>query len=266
MTNSLVNNVTNMTLLIGLPAIIWGMSVLPSEKGAGQEEAKATRQDHEINRLSLLLTLTAVLFFTGADWVLGRNGRSNFSDGLVLVGLFLFWQCFHVFDVLKTNVRQSKAFSWMLPVNLALAGRGRLCDLSQHGLAGELAPGHPHRFRQRETPGLAERLADGAAQRGCWRFITPGAGTRKWFTPRRSATATSASRCASGSARCIRRSRSRRFFQTGIFLLLGATLLHIVLVALFGRLPRLAGFGAAGGLRLLPEKGLALKKGLIAAE
>ena len=29
MTNSLVNNVTNMTLLIGLPAIFWTMNVLP---------------------------------------------------------------------------------------------------------------------------------------------------------------------------------------------------------------------------------------------
>src|SRR4051794_15748658 len=27
--NALVNNVTNMTLLIGLPAILWGMNVMP---------------------------------------------------------------------------------------------------------------------------------------------------------------------------------------------------------------------------------------------
>ena len=32
LTNSLVNNVTNMTLLLGLPAIIWGMDVLPTAK------------------------------------------------------------------------------------------------------------------------------------------------------------------------------------------------------------------------------------------
>src|SRR5271169_328607 len=30
MTNSLVNNVTNMTLILGLPTILWGMRVLPS--------------------------------------------------------------------------------------------------------------------------------------------------------------------------------------------------------------------------------------------
>ena len=29
LTNSLVNNVTNMTLLIGLPTLFWGMNILP---------------------------------------------------------------------------------------------------------------------------------------------------------------------------------------------------------------------------------------------
>src|SRR5436190_13239808 len=112
LSNSLVNNVTNMTLLIGLPAAIWGMHVLPSAKG--KTGKKSNNKKHEINRLSLLLTLAAVLFFTGAVWALGRDGQIDFSDGLVLIGLFLFWQTFHVFEVLKSNVRQGKSFSWML--------------------------------------------------------------------------------------------------------------------------------------------------------
>src|SRR5437899_6578220 len=33
LTNSLVNNITNMTLLIGLPAVIWGMSLIAQNKG-----------------------------------------------------------------------------------------------------------------------------------------------------------------------------------------------------------------------------------------
>jgi cation:H+ antiporter len=122
LTNALVNNVTNMTLLIGLPAAIWGMNVLPSAKG--KKSKKTDKKTHQINRLSLLLTLTAVLFFTGAVWALGRDGQIDFSDGLVLIGLFLFWQAIHVFEVLKTNVRQGKKFSWMLPVNLALLALG----------------------------------------------------------------------------------------------------------------------------------------------
>src|SRR6516164_3473013 len=69
MTNSLVNNVTNMTLVLGLPALLWGMHVIPPKKAdAGKKKGKATGTSHEINRLTLLLTLTAVLIFTGMVW------------------------------------------------------------------------------------------------------------------------------------------------------------------------------------------------------
>ncbi|MCU0787736.1 MAG: sodium/calcium exchanger protein [Verrucomicrobia bacterium] len=118
MENALVNNVTNLTLLIGLPALIWGMSLSP-----GGRKKSVVRESH-VNRLSLMLTLVAGLFFTGAVWALGRDGRIDFSDGLVLVGLFLFWQVFHVFEVLKTNVRQNQSFGWMLVVDAALLAIG----------------------------------------------------------------------------------------------------------------------------------------------
>jgi hypothetical protein len=35
----------------------------------------------------MFLTLTAVLFFTGATWALGSDGFTR-TDGLVLIGLF----------------------------------------------------------------------------------------------------------------------------------------------------------------------------------
>ena len=95
MTNSLVNNITNMTLVLGLPAIFWGMKVLPSKgKSNGKNPPKkstAAGKTQQLNRLALLLTLTAVLFFSGAVWAMGRKGRIEFNDGLVLIGLFLFW-------------------------------------------------------------------------------------------------------------------------------------------------------------------------------
>lgn len=119
MENALVNNVTNLTLLIGLPAALWGMQL-----GTGKKRGRKAVKVHEVNRLSLLLTLLAGLFFTGAVWALARDGRLDFGDGLVLVGMFLFWQVFHVFEVLKTNVRQNRSFSWMVPVELALLGVG----------------------------------------------------------------------------------------------------------------------------------------------
>src|SRR5258708_16654332 len=63
LTNSLVNNVTNMTLLLGVPAIFWGMNLAPAAKS---KKKKAGNTEHKINRLSLLLTLTAVRFFSGS--------------------------------------------------------------------------------------------------------------------------------------------------------------------------------------------------------
>jgi cation:H+ antiporter len=117
LTNCLVNNVTNLTLLLGLPALFWGLQVMPGTAPAGgksRKPAKAAKPagtEHQINRLSLLLTLAAVLFFSGAVWLLGRDGKLNQTDGIVLVGLFLFWQCVQVFDVLKHNVRQRVTFS-----------------------------------------------------------------------------------------------------------------------------------------------------------
>ena len=162
MTNSLVNNVTNMTLVLGLPAIIWGMKVLPSQK----KKSKSGGKTHELNRLSSLLTLMAILFFTGVVWAMGRKGRIDFNDGLVLVGLFLFWQCFHVFDVLKNNVRQGKSLSWTLPFDLALLAIGAYGIYVSTGWLVDWISQHPHRLHQREISRLAERLAHGAAERG----------------------------------------------------------------------------------------------------
>src|SRR6266436_9661355 len=63
MTNCLVNNVTNMTLLIGLPAIFWGLRVVPKPDAKRKKQSRNNQreQTRRINRLSLLLTLTAVL-------------------------------------------------------------------------------------------------------------------------------------------------------------------------------------------------------------
>src|SRR5213595_3982204 len=48
MTNCLVNNVTNMTLLIGLPTILWSMSLMPKTKPRGKKR-KRKDQVHRIN-------------------------------------------------------------------------------------------------------------------------------------------------------------------------------------------------------------------------
>jgi len=126
MTNCLVNNVTNLTVLLGLPAVLWGLQVVPAgaagtkgkKPGRARPAAPGGNTEHQITRLSLLLTLAAVGFFSGAVWLLGRDGSLNQTDGFVLIGLFLFWQCFQVFDVLKYNVRQRVRFGIWFYVDL----------------------------------------------------------------------------------------------------------------------------------------------------
>ena len=99
LTNCLVNNVTNLTLVLGLPAVVTGLSLRSESKGgkgrgaksAGKKaKASAAETTQRLNRLSLLLTLAAVLFFTGVTWMLGRDGRIDRNDGFVLMSAFFF--------------------------------------------------------------------------------------------------------------------------------------------------------------------------------
>ena len=87
--NSWTNNLTNLCLLLALPTLIWGMS-LNANSGT-----KKAQRDSKLHRLSLALTLVAMMFFTLTVWVLGQDGEIDRFDGLALVGLFGFWQCFH---------------------------------------------------------------------------------------------------------------------------------------------------------------------------
>jgi cation:H+ antiporter len=238
MTNALVNNVTNMTLLIGLPAIFWGMRVLPAT--TGKSKRRGPNKEHKINRLSLLLTLTAVLFFTGAVWALARDGKLDFGDGLVLVGLFLFWQCFHVFDVLKSNVRQNKSLSWTLPFDLALLGIGALATyISVEWLVQWLSRINEG-FVSAENLGLLSG----------WLMVLPNALLGLYYGWRGNPEVVYTSQIGDGHI-CIplcvgifalyQPLTVPAIFQIGVLVLGGATILHIAFVTLLGGLPRFMG-------------------------
>jgi cation:H+ antiporter len=133
MTNALVNNVTNLTLLLGLPAILWGLAIVPSASEPAKKPRRGGRSKksggdadlpQRLNRLSLLLTLIAVLFFSGATWALAQDGVLNWTDGLMLVGLFVFWQIVQTYDVLKHNTRErvSLGAGFWLDVILVVLG------------------------------------------------------------------------------------------------------------------------------------------------
>lgn len=120
--NALVNNATNLTLLLGLPALLWGLWVLPGAGGGKKAKgsAKKARQiltERRLSRLSLLATLGAAAFFAGVLLALGHDGELSRGDGAVLVGLFVGWQALHLVDALKQNLRGSKGpgvGTWLL--------------------------------------------------------------------------------------------------------------------------------------------------------
>lgn len=256
LTNCLVNNVTNLTLLIGLPTILWGMNVLPAAKTKGSKKKKRNQQQaHQINRLSLLLTLAAVLFFTGAVWALARHGRLDFFDGFVLIALFLFWQCFHVFDVLKSNVRQNKSFDWMLPLDLALLGVGAYgIYLSTDWLVDWVCKARTGFISIKYLGWLSG-----------WLMVLPNGLLAFYYAWRGNPEVVYTSQVGDGHI-CIplcigvfalyHPIQTPPFFETGLFILLAVAALHFAVVALFGRLPRIIGWLLTGAYGVFLYKGL----------
>jgi cation:H+ antiporter len=246
-----------MTLFIGLPAIFWTMNVLPQGAPAkGKKKKRANNRVHEINRLSLLLTLTAVLFFTGAVWALARDGKLDFGDGLVLVGLFLFWQLFHVYDVLKSNVQKNKSFEWTLLIYIgALIGAGYLQYLSIDCLDQWLK--HQHTgfisFEHRDwLSGWLCALPNGllAIYYG-WRgnpeiVYTSQVGDGHICIP-----------LCVGIFALFHSFTVPAVFQTGMYVLIGATFVHMFCVLVFGQLPRWV------GIALVLAYGVFLYNGLL---
>jgi cation:H+ antiporter len=246
-TNSLVNNVTNLTLLIGLPTVIWGLNVLPASGGKnGKSKGKKPASGragkaHELNRLALLLTLVAVLFFTGATWALARDGKIDFSDGLVLVGLFLFWQTFHVFDVMKRNVGSSRSWTWLLPFDLALLAVGAVAVwFSTDWLVGWVMRGQSGLFSPKYLGWLSG-----------WLMVLPNALLAFYYAWRGNPEVVYASQVGDGHIcipLCIGLTalyhpiKTPALLADGMVLLAGAAVFHILNVAIFGRLPRISGW------------------------
>jgi cation:H+ antiporter len=235
--NAIVNNVTNLTLLIGLPGLIWGMDVAGrSHKRKGKDDGKA----REMDRLSLLLSLAAVLFFSGAVWALARDRQLDFGDAMVLVGIFLFWQSFHVFDVLKHNVRQGRSFGLSLPFNLVLLAIGAYVLYVSTDWLVQWVSSIKKGFVSAQHLGWLSG----------WLMVLPNAILAAYYARRGNPEIVYTSQVADGHI-CIplcvgifalyRPANMPDFFQTGMLILCGAALFHFIVVALFGRLPRWAG-------------------------
>lgn len=251
LTNCLVNNVTNLTLLIGLPTIIWGAAQASTKPKESKKQKQNAKQERRLNQLSILLTLAAVLVFTGAVWALSRDGRIDASKGMVLIGLFLFWQCFHVFEVLKNNVRKRESFGWMLPVDLLLLGAGAYAIyLTTDWLVDWISKIHSGFISVQYLGWLSG-----------WLMVIPNALLAFYYARRGNPEVVYTSQVGDGHI-CIplcvgifalyRPIQAGQSFEIGLYILLVAAALHFVLIALFGRLPRAFGwvFTAAYGVFL----------------
>jgi len=91
LTNCLVNNFTNLTLILVLPALLWGLALVPSPAAGARRPTEPVQQSRWLmlnpdRRLSVLLTLVAVLLLHRATWVLGEDGRLDRQDGFILIG------------------------------------------------------------------------------------------------------------------------------------------------------------------------------------
>ena len=254
LTNSLVNNVTNLTLLLGMPALFWGLAVVDGAASAGASKAKSGGERagagtaSQINRLSLLLSLTAVVFFSGAMWLLGRDGTLSRTDGLVLIGLFFFWQSFQIYDVMKQNIARRTSFGvWFYVDAVVLLASAWLIYASLDWLVGWLAP-QKGGFVSGQNLGWLSG----------WLMVLPNALLAFYWGAKRRADVVYASQVGDGHI-CIPLGVGLlavfepvavpAMFQSGLLLLLGAAAGHAIFLLTAGGLPRWAGwiFTAAYG-------------------
>ncbi|MBL9213875.1 MAG: sodium:calcium symporter [Opitutaceae bacterium] len=244
LTNCLVNNVTNLTLLLGLPALCWGLAVIPRKSagkaGKSARQARGAGVESQINRLSLLLTLAAVFFFTGAVWVMGQDGRLTRTDGLILVGTFLFWQCFQVFDVMKSNVRHRVSFGLMFYVDIALV---LVCAYGMYESIDWLVT-----WLSAQRGGFVSH--ENLGWLSGWLMVLPNGVLALYWGWKRRADVVYASQVGDGHI-CIplclgvfalvQPLPTSGFAESSLLLLLGAAAGHGVCLMLFGGLPRWAG-------------------------
>ncbi len=251
--NCLVNNATNLTLILGLAAIFGSAAVI--QKGISKRKAELHAEFHRINRLNLLFTLIAVFLFTGTLWALAKDGVLDFYDGLVLVGLFLFWQVLHVFEVLKDNIRKDKIFHWSLLIDIVLLGASAYCVYFSVNHLVDWVTTNKSPYLSFAKLGWFSGLL----------MVLPNAFLALYYTRIGRQDIVMSSQVGDGHI-CIPMCiglfavfnpiKVPVFFQMGAFVILGAGLVHFLSLIFLGRIPRTVGIGLVGVYALFLYKGL----------
>lgn len=241
--NCIVNNATNLTLILGL-SVMFGSSMIV-QKGNLKSKLKKHADFHRINRLNLLFTLIALFLFTGTLWALAKDRILDFYDGLVLIGLFVFWQVLHVFEILKDNIRKNKAFQWSIVFDLLLIAASAYCIYYAVDFLVDWVSKAEYRYINFAKLGW---LSGGL-------MVLPNAFIALYYARIGRQDIVLSSQIGDGHIcipMCIglfavfNTIQVPEFFQTGMLVILGAAVFHFLSIAIFGRVPRFMGFGLLG--------------------
>lgn len=247
--NSLVNNVTNLCILLAVPALIWGLDLRSESK------RKKDLMTAQLGRLSLSLTLLAMIFFSLMVWVLSRDGSLDRWDGAALVGSFLFWQTFHVYEVLKENTRRGESWGAVIVFDISLILVGSLLTLlSVDGLVAWIMEQEGGLISARHLGVLTGVL-----------MVLPNAVLAFYYAQQRRADVVYASQVGDGHIcvpLCIGLFAIFRPMEitppigNALLIVAGAALLHLLCVALLRRLPRFVALGLLAGFVVAAIVGL----------
>jgi cation:H+ antiporter len=255
--NALGNNLTNLLLILPGVALFATLS-LRFSKAAGGGEGKAGAKakarsgrkksggkagpDAEtktrLHALALFLTLGAAAAFALIAWALALDGKLDRGDGLALIGLFVLWQGFHLYDVRKHQLTQRQSFSPLIIVDALLAlGAAWLMLESLDWLVSWL--------KARPEGSLG---ADHLGWVTAWLMVLPNAALAAYYAWRSRADIVYASQVGDGHiciplclglAAAISPFAPPAWFADALLVLAGAAGFHALLVAVFGGLPRI---------------------------
>lgn len=236
--NCLVNNVTNLTLILGLTTLVFGASAA-SKSAKGKKKVLPPAQ--RLYKLELLFTLIALFLFTGTLWALAKDGVLNFYDGLVLVGLFMFWQVLHVFEILKNNVRKNRGFHWSIVLDLLLIAVGAYGIYYSVNFLVDWVSTLESAYVSAKDLGWLSGLL----------MVVPNAFIALYYGYVGRQDIVVSSQVGDGHIcipMCIGlfalsdKITIPGFFQIGIYVIAGAAVLHFLCIAFLGRLPRALGY------------------------
>jgi len=251
--NCLVNNATNLTFILGLSALFGSAAVISKKKT--KTEQKKHAEYTRINRLNLLFTLIAAFLFTGALWALGKDQELNFYDGLILIGLFVFWQAMHVFEVLKDNIRKERSIHWSIMLDLALMGASAYAVYFSVNHLVDWASTTQNPLFSFTKIGWVSGLL----------MVLPNAFLALYYAYKGRQDIVVSSQVGDGHIcipMCIglfsvmNPAQIPASFQTGVYIILGAGLTLFLSIAALGKIPRVVGAGLTGAYAFFLYNGL----------